>query len=911
MLKSLRYFLLFALFGISITLNATHNRAGEITYKWLYGTTYSITLVTYTDDGPNVADRCKLTIHFGDGDSCVAYRQNGALSSSSAECVVSYGGSVIATSPNVKKNVYSCRHTYSGPGNFLIHMFDRNRNQGVLNVPSSVNQPFYLETLLRINQFGGPNNSPQLTRDPIDIACLGRCFYHNPGAYDPDGKDSISYELTPSRGEDPISGQIGVPIPGYSYPTAAPPGILSIDLYGTMQWCVPQYNGEYNIAFYIKEWRKNDDGEWELAGYVMRDMQIIVKPCTNDPPVITAMVDTCVTAGALINKRFSATDNAGQTVTLTASGAPFNVTNPVASFPPVAATINTLTTPFVSGIFTWQTTCDHVRTSPYQVTLKAVDNDATVSLVDFKAYNITVVGPPPLNLTATPLGTSVKLLWKKSACNNVGLGNKVIFYRVYRKANCDPWTHGPCEVGVPPSSGFTYIGTSASINDTTFTDTNNGAGLSHGINYSYVVEAVYADGSVSYASNQVCVQLKRDVPILTNVDVVATNSSSGQIFIRWTKPIIGVNNLDTTILTGPYEFRLFAKQGLNGNYTQIQTVSHPYYAAITQLSDTTYTHSGINTVSGLWVYKLDFYSNNTFVGSAQTASSPFLSLSPADRKVTLNWVQYVPWNNYKYYIFRKAPSQTGFSLLDSTTTTTYKDSNTVVNRATYCYYIQTKGQYSDTTILRPLLNKSEEACTIPVDLTLPCSPTLAINSDCLTGFVELRWNNPNHSCTDDVIKYFLYYKPTEDDQLTLLDSINNVNDTVYIRDGLESIAGCFVVTAIDSSRNESVMPESSCVDNCPEFELPNVVTFNDDGVNDFFKAIKVKHIKDIDLYVFNRWGQIVYHTTDPYFNWDGKVMQTKMLCSEGTYFYTCEVNEKRVKPRKPRLLKGFVQVFHK
>jgi gliding motility-associated-like protein len=892
------------------TVKATHNRAGEITYMWLYGRTYSITLVTYTDDGPSVADRCKLTIHFGDGDSCVAYRQNGSLAPSSSECSVSYSGVIIKSSPTVKKNVYSCIHTYSGPGTYKIHMFDRNRNQGVLNVPSSVNQPFYLETLLKIDQFtASANSSPQLTRDPIDEACLGQCFYHNPGAFDPDGKDSLSYELTPSRGEDPISGQIGVPIPGYSYPDPGGAGSLLIDAYGTLKWCVPQANGEYNIAFYIKEWRKDDDGIWRLVGYVMRDMQIIVSPCSNTPPNIATLIDTCVTAGALITKRIFANDpNAGQTVTLTASGAPFMGTMPTASFPTVAAMVNS-TTP-VSGLLTWQTACAHVRTSPYQVTIKAEDNGSPVQLVDFKTYNITVVGPPPLNLNATPLGTSINLIWNKSACNNLGVGNKVIYYRVYRKDNCDPWVHGPCETGVPPSSGFTYLGQTSGINDTTFTDTNNGAGLAHGISYSYLVVAVYADGSLSYASNQVCAQLKRDVPILTNVDVMLTNSSTGQVFVRWTKPIVGLNNLDTTILPGPYEFRLSAKQGLNGTYSQVYSVNKPYYASLTQLSDTTFTHTNINTVTGLWVYKLDFYSNNTFVGSAQTASSPFLSLSPADRKVNLSWVQYVPWTNYKYYIYRKAPSQASFSLLDSTTTTTYKDSNSVVNRVTYCYYIQTKGQYSDTTILRPLLNKSQEACTIPVDLTLPCSPTLAITSDCQTGFVELKWNNPNRSCTDDVIKYFLYYKPTEEDDLTLLDSINNVNDTVYIRDGLESIAGCFAVTAIDSSRNESVLPESSCVDNCPEFELPNVVTFNDDGVNDFYKAIKVKHIKDIDLYIFNRWGQVVYHTTDPYFQWDGKVVQTNMQSSEGTYFYTCEVNEKRVKPRKPRLLKGFIQVFH-
>ncbi len=886
-------------------LKATHNRAGEITYKWLGGYTYSITLITYTDDGSSIADRCKLTIHFGDGDSCQAIRENGVLDISSAECPTSFKGVLIKTSPiNVKKNVYSCVHTYDGPGLYKIYMFDRNRNSGVINVPNSVNQPFYLETLLSINAFLGPNNSPVLTRDPIDEGCVGTCFLHNPGAVDIDG-DSLSYELVMCKGENGL-GQIGVTIPGYNYPSTGVGGSFYIDAGGTLTWCDPQVPGEYNVAFYIREWRKDVDGVWQSVGFVMRDMQIIISTCPNEPPVIVQMQDTCVVAGTLITKTFKATDpNSTQLITLTATGGPFIATPPVATFGTVQATGT------VSGTFNWQTACAHVRTSPYQVTIKAEDNGFPVKLVDFKTYRITVVGPPPLNLTATPLGTSVKLLWHKSACNNVGLGNKVTHYKVYRKADCVPWVHSPCETGVPPSSGFSYIGQTTSINDTTFTDTNGGIGLAHGVNYSYVVVAVYADGSLSYASNQVCVQLKRDVPIMINVDVVTTNTSTGQVFVRWVKPVVSASNLDTTILTGPYEFRLSAKQGLNGTFTQVYSVPKTYFAGFNQLTDTTFTHSNINTTNNLWIYKLDFYSNNTFVGSAQTASSPYLTVVPSDRKMNLSWVHYVPWSNYKYFIYRKDPSQTVFNLHDSTTTLNYVDSVNVVNRFTYCYKVLTKGQYSDPAILKPLLNNSQEVCATAVDLTPPCSPTLSIASNCNTGFVELKWNNPNHTCSDDVIKYLIYFKPTEDEPLTVIDSVTVLSDTTYVLDGLSSIAGCYVVTAVDSSFNQSTIGEANCVDNCPEFELPNVVTINGDGVNDFFKAIKVKQIKDIDLNIFNRWGQLVYHTTDPYFNWNGTVIQTKMLCSEGTYFYTCTVNEMRVKPTKPRLLKGYIQVFHK
>ncbi|MGZ3883443.1 MAG: T9SS type B sorting domain-containing protein [Bacteroidia bacterium] len=894
--------------GISFCLQATHNRAGEITYKWISGYTYSITLITYTDDGPNIADRCQDTIYFGDGYSAVVPRMNGPLGPTDCGSATPIGELL---QPGFKRNIYTVIHTYNGAGTFTISMFDRNRNGGVQNIPNSINQPFYLETVLQIDQFGGPNNSVVLTVVPLDKACVGQCFYHNPGAYDPDG-DSLSYELTTCKGEDPISGQIGVTIPGYSYPNQGV-GTFSIDpLTGTMQWCSPVTQGEYNAAFIVKEWRKNSDGEYRMVGYVLRDMQIRVGTCpNNNPPQIASFQDTCIVAGSLITKTFRATDpDVGQTITLTASGGPFAVPSPTATFASAPSSP-------VSGTFNWQTTCVDIRKAPYQVTIKAIDNGSPVNLVDFKTYNITVVAPPPKNLTATPLGSSIILKWDKNSCPNLNSGNSIMYYNVYRKEDCTPWTHSPCETGVPASSGFTYIGKTNSVSDTTFTDNNNGNGLTHGVNYSYVVVAVYSDGTVtapgalSYASNQVCAFLKRDVPIVINVDVQATGSTTGQVFVRWIKPLRTPGNLDTSLVPGPYEFRLSYKQGTNGTFTQVYSVTKPNYSSMNQLSDTTFLHTNTDTQSDLVYYKLDFYANNQFVGSTQTASSVFLTVTPADRKMYLSWQHFVPWSNFEYYIYRKAPSQTSFVLLDSTSTMSFVDSNGLANRALYCYKVMSKGQYSDPSIPRPLLNNSQEVCGRPVDKTAPCSPNLTITSDCQTGFVQLKWNNPNHKCADDVVKYFLYHKTTEGADLSLLDSITILSDTIYTFDGLNSIAGCYQVTAIDSSGNESVKGDGKCVDNCPEFDLPNIFTNNSDSVNDFFKAIRVKYIRDIDLKVYDRWGLLVYETTDPYFKWDGKVKQSGQQCSEGTYFYICQVNEIRVAGIRTRSLKGWVQVFNK
>jgi gliding motility-associated-like protein len=142
-----------------------------------------------------------------------------------------------------------------------------------------------------------------------------------------------------------------------------------------------------------------------------------------------------------------------------------------------------------------------------------------------------------------------------------------------------------------------------------------------------------------------------------------------------------------------------------------------------------------------------------------------------------------------------------------------------------------------------------------------------------------------------------------------LDTITNPGTISYSFDQLNLISSCFAIQAIDSSGNASPLSPDYCVDNCPEFELPNIITLNDDGINDFFKAIRVRQIKEIDLYVYDRWGNLVYKTKDPYFQWNGNSIITKQRVSEGTLFYICDVFEPRVTGIKKRNLKGWVQVM--
>lgn len=914
--------ILFSVYGF-----ATHNRAGEITYKRIapftqnipgVGTfpvyTYSITLTKYTDSGSNIADRCVDTIYFGDGQRGIANRINGTSSfcNCNGPC-----GEIIINEGNytVKKNIYTIVHTYPSSGSYLIHSFDPNRNDDVINIPNSVNQPFYLETLLVINNFTGANSSPEFEYAPIDRACIDKCFYHNPGAYDADG-DSLSYEISTSRGEN------GQTVPGYSFPAAGPPGIYGINpISGLLTWCDPVASGEYNLAFIVKEYRKNTSGVYVLIGYVLRDMQVVVGTCpNNDPPFITPPIDTCVVAGASIIKNIFFGDPNIPTitmpytniVTLQGNGGAFSGPSPVATLANNAITItNTSPTNTANAIFTWNTNCSHIRLQPYQTVFKAEDNGQPggtpiIKLVNFATYNIRIVPPSVQNVTAVPIGSAININWSLSSCNPTN--NPITSYKVYRKNDCTPFVHDPCETGVPTSSGFSYIGqTTPTVS--AFLDNNGGNGLTVGQDYSYMVVAVYRDGSQSYGSSQVCAKLKRDIPVLLNVDILSTSNTTGSVFVRWEKPLTNTGNLDTLVFTGPYQFNLKYRQGATGTFSNVFNSTSPYFLNLA----TQYTHTAINTADADAEYIVEFIAGTVTVGSSQRATSIFLTPSPGDRRIDLSWAETTPWNNYQYTIYRKDPSATTFTAIATTSLTSYSDTSHIVNSNStrnyvYCYKILGEGQYSDPSITKPLLNNSQEVCATAIDLTLPCTPTLSINADCPTGLVEVSWTNVKTTCSDDVIKYYLFYKPTVDEPYQQISTLAPATSTNFVYDGLELISGCYAIQSVDSSNNVSPLSPDFCIDNCPEFELPNIVTLNGDGVNDFFKAIKVRQIKEIDLVIFDRWGTLVYETKDPYFKWDGTSLQSKQQVSEGTFFYICDVFEPRLKGTIKRTLKGYMQV---
>jgi gliding motility-associated-like protein len=67
--------------------------------------------------------------------------------------------------------------------------------------------------------------------------------------------------------------------------------------------------------------------------------------------------------------------------------------------------------------------------------------------------------------------------------------------------------------------------------------------------------------------------------------------------------------------------------------------------------------------------------------------------------------------------------------------------------------------------------------------------------------------------------------------------------------------------------------------------IPNAFTPNGDGLNDVFRIIGLppENITKFNLQIFNRWGEVVFSTTDILEGWNGRLKGE--LCPEGTYIW--------------------------
>jgi gliding motility-associated-like protein len=181
------------------------------------------------------------------------------------------------------------------------------------------------------------------------------------------------------------------------------------------------------------------------------------------------------------------------------------------------------------------------------------------------------------------------------------------------------------------------------------------------------------------------------------------------------------------------------------------------------------------------------------------------------------------------------------------------------------YIYQISGTYQDT-----LLNQLGCDSIITIQLFIPTNSlklTKSNDIDCENQTAQLFTNESG-------LKQFMW-SPDEglNDKTSASPIVKPKSDIFYYVIAKDSL-GCLY--------NDSIFVKVEFLDSLGFF--PNVFTPNGDGLNDCLPMNSMSEFSSLNFFVYNRWGDLVFETTNIKECWKGQTQNGEPL-SEGTYFY--------------------------
>jgi gliding motility-associated-like protein len=172
----------------------------------------------------------------------------------------------------------------------------------------------------------------------------------------------------------------------------------------------------------------------------------------------------------------------------------------------------------------------------------------------------------------------------------------------------------------------------------------------------------------------------------------------------------------------------------------------------------------------------------------------------------------------------------------------------------------------------PLSGSSTEFCSL-VDIT----KTLNANPSNLP-LMRFKWLTPTNQSLNavDTMPYYI------------VDStgFNNKNSKVF-RVQVTNEFNCSII--------DSILLNDYCV---PKVYIPSALTPNNDGINDKLQIFGLeKYFKNFEMYIFNRWGEVIFKTNDPNDFWDGTYRGQLMPAGTYPYLVTFESTDPRDKTK--------------
>lgn len=176
-------------------------------------------------------------------------------------------------------------------------------------------------------------------------------------------------------------------------------------------------------------------------------------------------------------------------------------------------------------------------------------------------------------------------------------------------------------------------------------------------------------------------------------------------------------------------------------------------------------------------------------------------------------------------------------------------------------------------------NKCDEGLQTVIHNTM----LLAGDKEEINGIISLNWNDYNG--WDEVDHYEVWRKLDNEPSLKLLDITPGDLTTYSGKYGADGFVHHLRIKAKKKDANTISWSNEVVLDfeNPIDF-IPNVITPDNDGQNDFFVIPKLNLYPDNVLVIYNRWNQVVYSTRKYGNTWNAQGLPN------GIYFYSLDTN---------------------
>lgn len=381
----------FALCGLTTQkAQATHLAGADLTYRWLGGSSYEVTLKLYRDCY-GVAAPTNPNVHF-ESDNCnIDFDENLEQVGPGTEITFPCANAATACSGGSQQGyqqyIYKDTVNLSACSDWVLSWEDCCRNCAITTIvhsnDCSSDPGMYVNA--HLNNLNGGNSSPVFTNLPVALLCVGQSFTYNHGVVDADG-DVLVYSLVA-----PLQ-SAGNPVvfePGFSAtnPISSNPALSLNTSSGDLNLTPTQFQVGV-LAIRVEEYRNG-----VKVGDVVRDMQFLVRNCNNTLPTASGIdgtnsFETSICAGTQICFDINSDDqDQGQVVDMDWNAAI------------AGATFSASGTPHPTGTFCWTPGPQDAREAPYVFTVTVRDDACPQN--GLNTYSYTIYVPMGLNLQVT------------------------------------------------------------------------------------------------------------------------------------------------------------------------------------------------------------------------------------------------------------------------------------------------------------------------------------------------------------------------------------------------------------------------------------------------------------------------------------------------------------------------------